>query len=86
MLQDWSSFVALEGEESLPVNNDMVDLTAVLREDIMLVLPQHPVCDQGCKGLLPEVGIEPQLDGGEGNEISSPWNALDHFKLEKDKD
>jgi uncharacterized metal-binding protein YceD (DUF177 family) len=85
-IPDWSGFVALEGEESLSVNNDMVDLTAVLREDILLVLPQHPVCEQGCKGLKPEAGSGLQLDDGEEDNVSSPWNALDHLKLENDKD
>jgi uncharacterized metal-binding protein YceD (DUF177 family) len=86
MIPDWSGFVALEGEESLPVNNDMVDLTAVLREDILLVLPQHPVCERGCKGLGSKTEKDSQIDDADGVENSSPWNALDHLNLEKDKD
>jgi len=84
-IEDWSGFVALEGEESLEVNNDMVDLTAVLREDILLVLPQHPVCGQDCQGITPAAGTEDGSDDeGQGNN-PTPWDALDHLKLEKDK-
>jgi uncharacterized protein len=86
IIPDWSGFVALEGEESLPVNNDMVDLTAVLREDILLVLPQHPVCERGCKGLGSKQENDSQLGDADEVEDSSPWNALDHLNLEKDKD
>lgn len=85
-IPDWSGFVALEGEESLPINKDMVDLTSVLREDVLLVLPQHPVCEKGCPGLDPKDNPGFRSDGGDEVEASSPWSALDHLKLEKDKD
>ena len=85
-IADWNGFVALEGEESLPVNNDMVDLTAVLREDILLVLPQHPVCGQDCQGLNPEAESTVVSDDGVEATASSPWSALDDLKLGNDKD
>ena len=31
--------------------DDSVDLTAVIREDILLAFPAHPVCDPHCAGL-----------------------------------
>lgn len=85
-ITDWNGFVALEGEESLPINNDTVDLTAVLREDILLVLPQHPVCGQDCQGMVSQAGSEEQTDGKVEATASSPWAALDDLKLENDKD
>ena len=86
VIPDWSGFVALEGEESLPVNNDMVDLTTVLREDILLALPQHPVCGQACRGLGSKVAEIREPHDAEDLKGSSPWIALDHLNLEKDKD
>ena len=85
-LPDWHGFVALEGEESLPINNDTVDLTAVLREDILLVLPQHPVCGQDCQGLESQTDMAEQADDQEEAPASSLWAALDDLKLENDKD
>ncbi|XOV71338.1 MAG: DUF177 domain-containing protein [Verrucomicrobiota bacterium] len=83
---DWHGFVALEGEESLPINNDTVDLTAVLREDILLVLPQHPVCGQDCQGMVSQVDSAAVSDDEVEATGSSPWAALDDLKLENDKD
>ena len=50
-LEDWSALVPLKGEEAVPVSNDCVDLTPYVREDILLEFPQHPLCDQDCRGL-----------------------------------
>ncbi|MBI5301585.1 MAG: DUF177 domain-containing protein [Chloroflexi bacterium] len=33
-----------------------LDLTEVLRQDILLALPLHPVCRSGCLGLCPQCG------------------------------
>jgi uncharacterized protein len=85
-ISDWNGFVALEGEESLPINNDTVDLTAVLREDILLVLPQHPVCGQDCQGLVSQAESAEMSDDEVEATTSSPWAALDDLKLENDKD
>ncbi len=84
-LSDWSLGLALEGEDSVPVHNDVVDLTPYLREDILLSFPQHPLCDPECRGLqtTPPAGI--MSDSGSGVEQSavkaSAWAALDKLKL-----
>lgn len=39
LLEAWSGFAALEGEDSLEVVNDLIDLTEILREDVVLALP-----------------------------------------------
>src|SRR5215470_2450641 len=49
-LMPWTSHLALQGEDSVPVVNDCVDLTPRLREDILLEFPQHPLCDKDCGG------------------------------------
>ena len=48
---NWACHLALEGDEAVPVQNDVVDLTPYIREDILLAFPQHPLCEAECKGL-----------------------------------
>jgi uncharacterized protein len=35
---------------------EIVDLESILREQIILMLPLKPLCDEGCKGLCPYCG------------------------------
>ena len=51
VLEDWACHLPLTGEEKVSVNNDCVDLTPFLREDILLEFPQHPHCKADCGGL-----------------------------------
>ena len=37
-------------------DTDLVDLTPVVREQIILALPTRPLCDEQCKGLCPTCG------------------------------
>lgn len=46
----WACHIPLEGEDAAPVENDCVDLTPFIREDILLALPAHPVCGEDCPG------------------------------------
>ena len=51
---------------AVEVVNDCVDLTPYLREDILLELPQHPLCDPECRG-LPRTGSgSPASQGSPG--------------------
>ena len=50
-LPHWTLHLPLEGEEKVPVDNDCVDLTPFVREDMLLEFPQHPVCKPECAGL-----------------------------------
>ncbi len=62
---------------------DFVDLTANIREDIILELPQRALCHADCKGLCPECG----QDLNDGACQCKPargdlrWHALDQIKL-----
>src|SRR2546426_24386 len=50
LLDPWACHLALEGEEKVVINNDCVDLTPYIREDILLAFPQQPLCEPECKG------------------------------------
>ena len=82
-LKDWTRHLPLDGDEKVAVVNDCVDLTPLLREDILLEFPQHPLCEAGCRGL-------PKTDGGKAKKASGPgqnkpkpsaWGELDKLKF-----
>ena len=82
-LDRWTRHLPLEGEEKVPVVNDCVDLTAHLREDILLEFPQHPLCGADCHGLPEEYGGKENKtsDTGFTGQQSSAWAELDKLKL-----
>lgn len=82
-LTDWSVMLALEGEERVCVHNDAVDLTPFIREDIVLALPQHPLCQPDCLGLpYQSKGTASAALGRDSSEgPPSVWAELDKLNL-----
>jgi uncharacterized protein len=80
---DWAAHLPLSGEEAVPVDNDCVDLTPLIREDIFLALPQHPLCSRDCPGLLRESGRQAKEldDSALRVDGSSAWADLDKLNL-----
>ena len=79
-LSDWTCLLPLSGEESVPVAADSVDLTPFFREDILLALPQHPLCKPDCGGLKkpnPEKSKPSSLKRTE----PSVWAELNKLKV-----
>jgi len=60
------------------VADDQVDLTDIVREQILLNLPEQVLCKDECKGLCPQCGTNRNLkDCDCGNEDIDPrWAAL----------
>jgi len=82
-LDPWAVHLPLEGEESVPVSNDCVDLTPYVREDILLEFPQHPLCDAECRGLPNSTtgkATKP-LKADQHESGSTPWSELNKLKL-----
>jgi uncharacterized metal-binding protein YceD (DUF177 family) len=79
-LMPWEAIVPLEGEDQVPVENDLVDLTPAIREDILLALPQHPLCEPECTG-LPVKNNEPSSGTSQTGETSSAWAELNKLKF-----
>lgn len=79
-LEEWVVQLPFEGEEAAVVVNDCVDLTPFLREDILLELPQRPLCQPECGGLIPpaDAGSTP---GGVPPGSSPVWSALDKLRF-----
>ena len=80
-LGHWACHVPLEGEEKAAVVNDCVDLTPYIREDILLELPQHPLCDQKCGGLQKPKTGKGKHATGVTRQGSSAWAKLDKLKF-----
>jgi uncharacterized protein len=73
-VDDFACQVELDGSE-------VVDLTDILREDILLALPAHPHCDWNgrlpCPGTPVPATAEPLAE-----DRTHVWNALDGLKTE----
>ena len=80
-LKGWACHLPLEGEDAVDIVSDSVDLTAHIREDILLGFPQYPVCKPECgglKGVLP--GKSKKTSDATGLP-SSALSELDKLKL-----
>jgi uncharacterized protein len=78
-LSGWAVHLPLEGEDKVSIDNDCVDLTPFVREDILLNFPQHPLCKTDCAGLKTE-NQAPQAGGGDQAK-PAVWAELDKLKL-----
>ena len=77
-LAGWAAHLPLEGEEKVSIENDCVDLTPFVREDILLNFPQHPLCKPDCAGLKKKN----KASEARGVETTRPvWSELDKLKL-----
>jgi uncharacterized protein len=79
-LADWTLHLPLEGDEKVSVDNDCVDLTPLVREDILLEFPQHPLCSPDCGGLKLMAGKAPKKTDKEEPKPSA-WAELNKLKL-----
>jgi uncharacterized protein len=81
---DWNCLIPLSGEDAVRVDGDTVDLTPFLREDILLGLPQHPLCKPDCGGLKkPSVG-KSKKNSSSDVKTSSAWAELEKLKFRKE--
>ncbi|MBI5684056.1 MAG: DUF177 domain-containing protein [Verrucomicrobia bacterium] len=79
----------------IETTEDFADLTENLREDILLALPQNPLCSKDCRGLCPVCGQDlnertcscakqaasPGSKRVEAGSTGTPWSALDRIKI-----
>lgn len=66
-------------------DNQPIDLTEDIREDILLSFPQHTVCRQDCRGLCPNCGRNLNVrDCGCRPQATSDaaWQELDRLRLD----
>lgn len=82
-LPDYCAMLSWEGDEAVVIRHDCVDLTPHVREDIVLALPQRPLCEPECRGLANQPLPGPEVaDGAGGVEPpDSAWASLNKLKL-----
>lgn len=66
------------GEDELVLEDELLDLEPVLRDAVVLALPQNPLCDPDCPGLCSECGarLADDPDHAHGPAIDPRWSAL----------
>jgi uncharacterized protein len=79
-LEDWTLHLPLTGDDAVAVDDDCVDLTPFVREDILLEFPQHPLCRPDCGGLKTKVGKAAEIADKEEPKPSA-WTELNKLKL-----
>jgi uncharacterized protein len=62
---------------------EIVDLESLLREQIILMLPLKPLCDEACKGLCPHCGanLKSQTCSCKTDAVDSPFARLAKLKI-----
>jgi uncharacterized protein len=78
-LSNWAVHLPLEGEDKVSVENDCVDLTPFVREDMLLNFPQHPLCKTDCAGLKKK-NRAPKAEAIE-KPAAAVWAELDKLKI-----
>ena len=76
-VQDFAAQLELTGPE-------LVDLTSLVREDILLALPVHPHCDWDRKTKCVGPRLK-YLNVAEDPKGPNAWDALDHLNLNRRK-
>lgn len=78
-LANWTVHLPLEGEDKVSVENDCIDLTPFIREDILLSFPQHPLCKPDCAGLKQKSAARKASKDDQSR--LETWAELDKLKL-----
>jgi uncharacterized protein len=74
----WALHLPLQGEDKVSVDNDCVDLTPFMREDILLDFPQHPLCKPDCAGMKTKSARKAKAAEKPALDV---WAKLDKLKL-----
>ncbi|MTD55353.1 YceD family protein [Amycolatopsis pithecellobii] len=75
---DSTTEATTEEDEVSRLIDDRIDLEPVVRDALVLALPQVPLCREDCPGLCPDCGAKwADLEPGHGHETIDPrWAAL----------
>jgi uncharacterized protein len=76
---------ALEGEVyPLPERGAELELSEVLREQLLLHVPEYVLCDEACRGLCPHCGADRNRTACScvPERGPSPWDALKNLKFD----
>ncbi|MBM3828527.1 MAG: DUF177 domain-containing protein [Actinobacteria bacterium] len=74
--------VAITDPDAFPIENDQIDLATMVRESVLLDLPNAPVCRADCAGLCPVCGADRNTlrCGCPATSPDPRWAALDALR------
>lgn len=76
--------VQVTDPDAFPIEGDQINLVPMVRETVLLELPEAPVCRPDCAGLCPQCGID--LNTGTcdcvSESIDPRWAVLDSLRDE----
>jgi len=73
-----------EAAPEIPVGAEYVDLTADIRETMLLAFPNYPLCRDDCKGLCSQCGADLNQGAcGCRRRADNPWDRLDQLRINK---
>jgi len=71
-----------DGDETYPLVDDEVDLEPLVRDAVLLELPQAPLCRPECRGLCPTCGADRNEEVCGCERPRDPrWGALDVLRM-----
>ncbi len=74
--------VTVTDPDAFPVVGDQLDLTSMVREHALLILPDGPLCRADCAGLCPHCGVDRNDEPCEcvDERTDDRWAALDALR------
>lgn len=71
--------------ETYPLDGEILDLEPLIRDALVLELPQAPVCRVDCEGLCPECGIDRNVQTCTcaPEHLDPRWAALQSLDLDQ---
>ncbi|MDO5673159.1 MAG: YceD family protein [Actinomycetaceae bacterium] len=74
-----------DAEDMRVIEQESVDLSELLRDNLVLSMPFQPLCDPECLGLCPGCGMRMEdAEEGHAHEVIDPrWAALSAWKTEE---
>ncbi len=72
-------------EEAEPIVGDQIDLAPVVRQTVLLELPEAPLCREDCAGICPVCGADRNTDPCDCDTSvrDERWAALDELDLDE---
>lgn len=83
--KDFARSYPLSAANELIDNNELIDLTADIREAILLALPMNYVCSTACRGLCVRCGANLNKAPCACGQLrqATPWDMLDQVKIKR---
>lgn len=71
-----------ENDDVYPLEGDQLDLRPMVRETVLLAIPEAPLCSPTCKGLCPVCGVDLNREtcGCARPAADDRWSVLDQLK------